>query len=299
MSKGKRASQIKLIPIEKIHILNPRVRNQKVFLDIATNMTRVGLKRPITVTPCKSGTEGKDYDLICGQGRIEAFMACGQTEIPAIVIDTDEEQALIMSLVENLARRQHHSNELMKGIEVLHQQGYGVKDIAAKTGLSPEYAQGVLNLIDRGEDRLLSAVESGKLPMFLAIKIVDSPGNEQRALQEAYESKQLKGKKFMLVKRIIDTRRRHGKTFGDDRTRKRNNSEPSLSVRDVLKVYQREVDRKRLLARKADNVSNRLLFITEALRHLFKDGNFNNLLRAEGLNSLPKPLAALMDEKAH
>jgi len=298
MSKDKRSSEVKLIPIDKINILNPRVRNQKVFLDIATNMTRVGMKRPITVTPRKSGAEGKDYDLICGQGRIEAFMACGQTEIPAIVIDADEEQALIMSLVENLARRQRRPGEVMKGIEILQKQGYDAKQIAEKTGFSLDYAQGVLNLLDHGEERLLSAVDAGRLPMVLALHIVNAPGNEQRALQEAYESKQFRGNKFLLVKKLIDTRRRHGKTFGDDRHRKRNNGEPTLSVRDVLKVYQREVDRKRLITRKADMVTNRLLFVTEALRQILKDSNFNNLLRAEGLNTLPKPLANLMNEKA-
>lgn len=115
--KGKRESQIKMIPIDKINILNPRARNQKVFLDIATNMTQVGLKRPITVTPCLSGAEGKEYDLICGQGRIEAFLTCGQTEIPAIVIDANEEQALIMGLVENLARRQHRATDLLQGVD--------------------------------------------------------------------------------------------------------------------------------------------------------------------------------------
>ena len=72
-AKGKRASEIKMIPVDRINILNPRVRNQKVFHDIAINMTRVGLKRPITVTACRSGAEGKDYDLICGQGRIEGW----------------------------------------------------------------------------------------------------------------------------------------------------------------------------------------------------------------------------------
>jgi hypothetical protein len=35
-----------MIPIDKINILNPRVRNQKVFLDIATNMTQVGHETP-------------------------------------------------------------------------------------------------------------------------------------------------------------------------------------------------------------------------------------------------------------
>jgi ParB family chromosome partitioning protein len=115
MTKRKaRASEIKMIPIEKINILNPRVRNQKVFLEIATNMTQVGMKRPITVTPSRAKVDGKEYDLICGQGRIEAFVACGQTEIPAIVIDASEEQALIMSLVENLARRQHRATTFCK-----------------------------------------------------------------------------------------------------------------------------------------------------------------------------------------
>lgn len=295
--KGKRNSEIKLIPIDKINILNPRVRNQKVFLEIATNMTQVGLKRPITVTPCRSGADGKDYDLICGQGRIEAFMACGQTEIHAIVIDASEEQALIMSLVENLARRQHRAADLLQGVEILQKQGYDAAQIAEKTGLSFEYVQGVLNLMARGEERLLSAVEAGHMPIALAIKVAENPQDEQKALHEAYESKQLRGNRLLLAKRLMDTRRRRGKGFQDDRRRDRVKTEKAISAQDVLKVYQKEVDRKRLLTRKADAVANRLLFVTEAMRELLQDENFSTLLRAEGLTTLPKPLAGLMAEK--
>ena len=295
MIKGKRASEIKLIQIDRINILNPRVRNQKVFLDIATNMTQVGMKRPITVTPCRSGVEGKDYDLICGQGRIEAFMACGQAKIPAIVIDASEEQALIMSLVENLARRQHRATDLLQGIEILQRQGYDAEKISVKTGLSLDYVHGLLNLMKRGEERLLSAVEAGHMPIALAIRVAENPEDEQRALREAYESRQLRGNRLLMAKKLIDTRRRRGKTFADDRKRnKRDKNERVISAHDILKVYQREVDRKRLLTRKADAVANRLLFITEAMRQLLKDENFGTLLRAEGLTSLPKPLSALI-----
>ncbi len=297
MTKGKRASEIKLIPIEKVNILNPRVRNQKVFHDIATNMTQVGLKRPITVTPCRSGAVGKDYDLICGQGRIEAFMACGQTHIPAIIIDASEEQALIMSLVENLARRQHRATDLLQGVEILQKQGYDTREISQKTGLTLDYVQGVLNLMERGEERLLAAVESGHMPISLAIRVAENPEDEQRALQEAYESKQLRGNRLLMAKRLIDTRKRRGKAMIGDTRPRRAASEKPITVQDVLKVYQREVDRKRLLTRKADVASNRLLFVTEALRHLLKDENFGTLLRAEGLTTFPKPLAGLMDEK--
>lgn len=89
------------------------------------------------------------------------------------------------------------------------------------------------------------------------------------------------------------TRKRRGKAMVGDTRSRRASSEKPITAQDVLKVYQREVDRKRLLTRKADVASNRLLFVTEALRHLLKDDNFNTLLRAEGLTTFPKPPARI------
>lgn len=296
-SRGKRTAPIKMIPIDRINVLNPRVRNKKTFDEITHNITQVGLKRPITVTPVRSGAAGKDYDLVCGQGRLEAFTACGQSHIPAIIIDANEEDALVMSLVENLARRQHRGLELMQGIEILQKQGYDAKAIAKKTGLTPEYTGGVINLIERGEERLISAVEAGHMPISVAIHISMSPGEEQRALQEAYETKQLRGAKLMTVKRLLETRRRHGKTIkgGGAGGHSKNRKDNHLSARDVMRVYQKEVDRKRLLTRKAEMVSNQMLFVTEALRRLFQEEHFNTLLRAEKLTTLPKQIADLIE----
>lgn len=126
---------VHLIPLESIHVLNPRVRNTKIFDGIVHNMTQVGIKRPITVTPRRGKqTDGKLYDLVCGQGRLEAFQACGQQMIPAMIINASEEQALIMSLVENVARRKHKPMELLQGVEILRQQGYDAKAIGEKIG---------------------------------------------------------------------------------------------------------------------------------------------------------------------
>lgn len=298
MSKEKRSSKIKMIPIDKINVLNPRVRNKKIFGDITDNIAQVGLKRPITVTPCQSGAEGKDYDLVCGQGRLEAFLACGQKEIPALVINVDEEQALIMSLVENLARRQHRALDLLQGLEILRKQGHDLKTIAAKTGLSMEYVTAVLNLMERGEERLLAAVEAGQIPISLAVVIAQSPGGDQRALQEAYEKNLLRGKKLLVAQRLIEVRRSQGKSLRLDRADKgKGRRSDQLSAQDVLKVYQKDVDRKRSLTRKAEQVNNSLLFVTEALRQLLREDHFNTLLRAEGLSTMPKQLVALLDEK--
>lgn len=290
--------QIQTIPIEKINILNPRVRNKKVFDEIKENISKVGLKRPITVTRCQSGAEGKEYDLVCGQGRLEAFLAHGQTHIPAMVIDASEEQALIMSLVENCARRKYMPTELLKGIKQLQERGYDAGDIAEKTGLVEEYVQSILRLMERGEERLLSAVESGHIPITVAVRISETPDEDmQAALQDAYESKQLRGRRLMLAKQLIDTRRRRGKAFKGGGRSTRSGRTDIVSMKDVLKVYKKEVDRKRLLTKRAEIASSQLLFIVEALRRLLKEENFNNLLRAEELNSLPKFLSDMIQEK--
>ena len=64
-------SSVQLVPINKIRVLNPRARNKAKFSEIVTNVSKVGLKRPITVCP-RAGSGG-EYDLVCGQGRLEAF----------------------------------------------------------------------------------------------------------------------------------------------------------------------------------------------------------------------------------
>lgn len=296
MSKGKRNAPIKMIPIDRINILNPRVRNKKIFEDITHNIVQVGLKRPITVTQCHSRQADKDYDLICGQGRLEAFMAVGQTQIPAFVIDANQEQALIMSLVENLARRQHRSLDLLQGIGLLQKQGYDTKEVAAKTGLSEEYVKNILNLIERGEERLLTAVEAGHIPLSVAVDIAMAGEDDQRALQEAYENKLLRGKKLMKAKALLEARRRRGKTSKSGSQGPRNGrASPSVSANDVLKVYQDDVTRKKLLTRKANHASAKMTFFTEAMRQLLKHEHFNNLLRAEGMNALPKQLKELIE----
>lgn len=279
-------AHVQLIPIEHITVVNPRVRNQRVFKGIIENIAEIGLKKPITVTR-RPSSDGPRYDLVCGQGRLEAFHALGQTEIPAFVTDADAETGLVMSLVENLARRQHRAIDLLHDIEGMKRRGYNESEIANKTGLTVEYVRGVIRLIEGGEDRLLRAVESGHVPVSIAVEIADTDdAGIQAVLQQAYETKALRGRKLMAVKRLIAQRRRSGKTL-DAGGRKRNRP---LSVEALLRAYQQDTEKKRLLVQKAENTRDRLIFVTEALRKVFDDEHFVTLLRAEGLDSLPKSL---------
>jgi ParB family transcriptional regulator, chromosome partitioning protein len=287
MTTQQAVPEIELIPIDRIVVINPRVRNRRVFKEIVINISDLGLKRPITVTRANSPT-GVRYNLVCGQGRLEAYKALGQHEIPAIVIDASNEDTLVMSLVENCARRKHRAIDLLSDVEGLKRRGYNETEIASKTGLSHEYVRGVIRLVEKGEQRLLRAVESGQIPVSVAINIAESDDvGVQQALRQAYESNLLRGKKLMAARRLVEQRQRRGKGLRTTNSRRG----PAVSSQSLIRTYTDDADRKRLLIRKAGATRDRLLFVFAAVRTLFADENFVTLLRAEGLDTLPRNLA--------
>lgn len=280
---------VEMIPVDQINVLNPRSRNKIVFQTIVSNISNLGLKRPITVARRAESSDGKPYDLVCGQGRLEAFIALGQTEIPAIVREASKEDCFLMSLVENVARRQIRPLELLREISNLRNRGYNTTDIANKIDVHKSYVTGITHLLKNGEERLLYAVEKGRIPLSVAIQIANADEDGiQQALCQAYEEKTLRGRRLLTVRRIIELRKAQGKRSIPGVRRR---SDRVQSADSLVRVYRQEVDRQKLLVKKSQLAEHRLLFIVSALKNLFHDDNFLTLLRAEELDSLPAYLA--------
>lgn len=283
------APVVQMIPVDQINVLNPRSRNKFVFQSIVSNISTLGLKRPITVARRAESSDGKAYDLVCGQGRLEAFIALGQTEIPAIIKAASREECFLMSLVENIARRNLRPLELLKEISSLKSRGYSTTDIAKKIDVHKSYVAGIVHLLKNGEERLINAVEKGRIPLSVAMQIANADEDGiQRALCQAYEDKSLRGRKLLTVRRIIESRKANGKNFNGSPRRRIDRAQ---SAESLVRVYRQEADRQKLLIRKSQVTEHRLLLIVSALRNLFRDENFITLLRAEGLDTLPAPLA--------
>jgi ParB family transcriptional regulator, chromosome partitioning protein len=279
---------IEIIPVSAIDVVNPRARNRRIFKEIVSSVAELGLKRPITVKR-KPGEGEPRYDLVCGQGRLEAYLALGQREIPAIIVDATTEDSAIMSLVENCARRQHRSIDLLHDIEGMRQRGYEFDEIARKTGLTVEYVKGVSSLLEGGEQRLLRAVEAGQMPVSVAVLIAQAQDSDiQDVLQQAYEAKLLRGQRLRAAKKLIEQRRRRGKGY---KTGPRRVDGTPLSSNALLRAYRQDVDRKKVLIRKSNGTKARLIFILEALRKLLTEPDFLAILEAEKLDTLPKNLA--------
>ncbi len=159
------------------------------------NIGQLGLKKPITVALSQNGDHRTRYSLACGQGRLEAFLSLGQTEIPALLIEASKDDLLLMSLVENLARRQHTTVDRAKEVGDLKNRGCSSSEIAERTGLDATYVNGIVRLWGKGEERLVQAVEKQQIPISVAIKIASSDDKSvQRAMADAYEKKELRGR---------------------------------------------------------------------------------------------------------
>src|SRR5258707_8890944 len=168
------APMVEMIPVHQINVLNPRSRNKTIFQSIVSNISNIGLKKPITVARRVDSGDGKLYDLVCGQGRLEAYIALGQTDIPAIVKEASKEECFLMSLVENVARRQQRPLELLREISSLKSRGYSTTEIAQKLDVHKTYVAGIAHLLKHGEERLLNAVDKGRVPLSVAMQIANA-----------------------------------------------------------------------------------------------------------------------------
>jgi ParB family chromosome partitioning protein len=283
----RRSEAVELIPIDLINVVNPRSRNERVFREMVDNIATIGLKRPITVTRRKGEDGG--YDLICGQGRLEAYAALGQETIPAFVVEADHEDCLVASLVENCARRHHSAVDLLQDVGRLRNQGYSPAEIGRKTGLSAEYVTQVARLLEKGERRLLTAVEAGTMPISVATEIAEAEDEDvQTALASAYEKGLLKGRNLIAARRVVEYRRRIGKSVSTEAKE----APRRLSAEALVRALEEDSERKRALIRRSDDAQGALAAIVEALRRLTGDSVFVALLEAEGLDSLPQNIAA-------
>lgn len=204
------SGDIEQIPVDSILVVNPRTRNRIKWLAIVASIKAVGLKKPIEVARRQAPDEtGKLYDLICGQGRLEAHIELGQTTIDACVLtDVPAADRHLMSLVENIARRPSSNKAIYFEVRNLMERGYSGPEIARKIGIDRTYVHGIVRLVERGEARLIEDVEAGRLPITVAVDIAnDDDESVQKALMEAYESGEIRGSKLQAVRNLIKARK--------------------------------------------------------------------------------------------
>lgn len=273
------------VQISEIRIVNPRTRSKVRFLGIVNSIEAVGLKKPVTVSKRHLSEDGTQYDLVTGQGRIEAFLALGQTTIPAAVIEASREDQFLMSLIENIARRPPSNKDILREVINLKERGYSVRDIAEKLGREVDYVSAINNLIEHDESFLVQAVEAGRIPVTIALLIASADDlGVQSALSQAYESGALRGARFKDAKRIIARRSTARFESGQPVARRK------LTGEALVREYQQRTREQQALVKRAAHTREKLLLLKSAMGTLLEDEYFVTLLRAEQLQDIPEQL---------
>lgn len=111
--------------------------------ELKDSILEYGLLQPITVRRISGG-----YELIAGERRFRAAQLAGLTEIPAIIVQSDEKKSAVLSLLENLQREDLTFFEVAQSYErLIREQGMTQSEVAEKIGKSQSSVANKLRLL--------------------------------------------------------------------------------------------------------------------------------------------------------
>ena len=127
----------------------------------------------------------------------------------------------------------------------LKERGYAPADIAKKIDVTEGYVRAVQRLFASGGKRLLVAVARKEIPVSVAVEIASARDADiRRALTEAYEKGQLKGKAVVKARAPPKSGCHEGRPSNHDATA---NRKKRTSAHDLVTAYRRETQRQAAL----------------------------------------------------
>ena len=124
------------------------VQARKIFdedslRELSESIRTYGILNPLTVR-----SRGGRYELVAGERRLRAAKLAGLREVPCLVIDVDMENASLISLIENLQRRDLDFIEEATGIsQLIHMFGMSQEEAARRIGKSQSAVANKLRLL--------------------------------------------------------------------------------------------------------------------------------------------------------
>ena len=155
----------------------PRARFEPEAIEELAESIRVqGIVQPVLVRPDGEG----GYELIAGERRWRAARAAGLATIPGLLREADDRDALLLALVENVAREDLSPIEEARGYAVLLDEfELSLGEVADRVGRSKPSVSNRTRLLELPED-VLALVEEGRLSEGHARAVLAVQGHEER-----------------------------------------------------------------------------------------------------------------------
>jgi ParB family chromosome partitioning protein len=167
------------LPVQMIHP-NPRQPRRRfdgeATSGLADSIRAQGVVQPVLVRPRKAG----GYELIAGERRWRAAREAGVATVPALVREADERDALLLGLVENVAREQLSPVEEARAYALLLDEfDLSLGEIGERVGRSKPSVSNRLRLLELPDD-VLAMLERGELSEGHARAVLAVQGHDDR-----------------------------------------------------------------------------------------------------------------------
>jgi ParB family chromosome partitioning protein len=266
------------VPIEKVKVINSRNRDKEQFDMNVESIGGVGLMKPIRVNDKFLESAGH-YELICGEGRLLAHQQLGKTHVMAEVVTCTRKEALLQSLIENIARTKPGSMDFARELKRLHDEGWEYKQISRIACKSEEYIRSYIRLVEQGEERLIQGVESGIFPIKFAIQVASTEDSQiQGVLMDAFAEGLVTTNNFGQARRIISARAK---------TSKRSTASRDYTVNQLQHDIAETTRVKTSFVREAKSKENRFMTLLSGVNTLFQDPALVRLLAKLKLDKRP------------
>ena len=195
------ASTIPLSQIESCRAQPRKSFDQEKLEELADSIRQHGVIQPLTVRKLSSGY----YQIIAGERRWRAARMTELTEIPAVVIEADDQKAMELAMIENLQREDLNPMEEAEGFRALV-ANYGMtqEQAASSVGKSRSAVANAMRLLDLSP-ALQELVTDGQLSAGHARALLPlSPGLRAEAAKAVIDGGLNVRQTEQLVKRLQD-----------------------------------------------------------------------------------------------
>jgi ParB family chromosome partitioning protein len=195
------------VPVEfiKPNPNNPRRHFSEAELDeLAQSIRERGIIQPIVVRQRPGAKDA--YEIIAGERRWRAAQRAGLHEVPIVVLEVSDAEALELAIIENVQRTDLNAIEEANGYQVLAAQYQHSQDeIAQIVGKSRSHVSNTMRLL-KLPDTVQAYIHSGKISAGHARALIGQPNPEELAHEIV--------SKGMNVRQIEAVRQEQAKTVG-------------------------------------------------------------------------------------
>src|SRR6478735_5331455 len=165
--------------------LRPNARNpRRAFADaeleeLAASVRERGIIQPILVRPLRGASD--EFEIIAGERRWRAAQRAGLHEVPVVVLEATDAEALQLAIIENVQRADLNALEEAEGYHALMEEFHNSQeDIARIVGKSRSYIANTLRLL-KLPDAVKDHIQNGNLTAGHARMLIGEPNAEQLA----------------------------------------------------------------------------------------------------------------------